>query len=241
MMGFKKLILFLAEKIKQKERLKKEGSEKKWKYDSYIRKSKMEEATKILSKYLEEKIEELEKTECHIKVGDKAILNIYELGEKKCNNGWDGGPRMLESYLKDKSKPAIFTITEVHVDSSLAYERIEKFIYKNDVFICSGDFTPESMIKLYENYINSGLLSYSESEIFNKYGLYKTARFKSEDPFQPNWGLNVNSFIPENNILYSQTHKIWKKDIKLKEKLSSLNNKIKLLELERQEWKSSYQ
>jgi len=225
----KKWILSIAEKIKEKDRIEESKAEEKRKLKDEMIRVEISKAKDILMEYLKKKIEEKEKEECHIKVGEKVILNIYGIGKKECNNGWDGGPNMLFGYLKDKSKPAIFKITKIYVDSSLASDRIEKFIsdwsYRNlNVEIDKTD--PTRIIKMYEKYVENKT---SESSIFDRYGLYKTAHFESEDPFKPSWGLNVDSFISENSVFYSETYSIWKKDIELNGKLSSLKNKIQLL------------
>jgi hypothetical protein len=160
---------------------------------------KRNEATRSLSKRLKEIVdsyaEDLKKATCHIKVGDDVTLNIYDF-ERPASNGWDGGPNMLLGYIAQKEdllEMPILKIESIYVDKSLAHEKIDNFLSNLDdhqLNVCAMQ-NSISLEVAYSNYLGSREVS----NVFGKFGLYRTARFSSPYKFQPSWGLNVNAFL----------------------------------------------
>jgi hypothetical protein len=160
---------------------------------------KRNETTSSLSKRLKEIIdrhaEDLEKSNCHIKVGDDVTLNVYDF-ERPTRNGWDGGPSMLLSYIiqkEDLIEIPTFKIESIYVDKSLAHEKIDNFLSNLDDYqlnVCAMQ-NNISLEVAYSNYLGSREVS----NVFGKFGLYRTAKFSSPYKFQPSWGLNVNAWL----------------------------------------------
>lgn len=151
--------------------------------------------SKRLKEIVDSYAEDLEKANCHIKVGDDVTLNIYDF-ERPARNGWDGGPDMLLGYIKQKEdliEMPTFKIESIYVDKSLAHEKIDNFLnniddYQLNVYAMQNNHALEIT---YSNYLGSR----EQSNIFGKFSLYRTAKFSSPYKFQPSWGLNVNAFI----------------------------------------------
>jgi hypothetical protein len=160
---------------------------------------KRNEATRSLDKRLKEIIdsyaEDLEKANCHIKVGDDVTLNIYDF-ERPTRNGWDGGPNMLLGYIiqkEDLVEIPTFKIESIYVDKSLAHEKIDNFLSNLDDHQLNvyAKQNSHSLEIAYSNYLGSREVS----NVFGKFGLYRTAKFSSPYKFQPSWGLNVNAWL----------------------------------------------
>ena len=160
---------------------------------------KHQEKVTSLSKRLKEIIdsyaEDLEKANCHIKVGDDVTLNIYDF-ERPTRNGWDGGPNMLLGYIiqkEDLVEIPTFKIESIYVDKSLAHEKIDNFLSNLDdhqlnVYAMQNNHSLEIA---YSNYLHGR----DQSKCFGRFGLYRTAMFSSPYKFQPSWGLNVNAWL----------------------------------------------
>jgi hypothetical protein len=167
--------------------------EEQARYDK--RQEKVTSLTKRLTDIVNSYAEDLEKSKCHLKVGDEATLNIYDF-DRPTRNGWDGGPTMLLNYIAQKEEMPempVFKIESIYVDKSLAFEKIENFLkniddYELNVYAMQNNHALEIA---YSAYLNSR----DQSAVFSKFGLYKTAMFSSPYKFQPSWGLNVYAFL----------------------------------------------
>jgi len=170
---------------------------------------------------------------CRIKIGDKAIINKYELGGL-CKNGWDGGPQALLTHLKEIEFPVIVTIKDVYVDRSYAEELIERWLNKlYPTEIKTLALSPTTIIPAYRRYHKS-----LEHRCFGDYlSVYRTATFNIDGPFKPVWGLNTNCFIPEGTDEYRETYSLWSKELQVQtlnkaaeEQLRGVQDKVKNLE-----------
>jgi hypothetical protein len=167
--------------------------EEQARYDK--RQEKVTSLNKRLTDIVNSYAEDLEKSKCHLKVGDEATLNIYDF-DRPTRNGWDGGPNMLLGYITQKEElpdMPVFKIESIYVDKSLAFEKIENFLkniddYELNVYAMQNNHALEIAYSAY-------LGSREVSAVFGKFGLYKTAKFSSTYKFQPSWGLNVNAFL----------------------------------------------
>lgn len=181
--------------------------------------SKRQEAidsiTNRLHQIVDEHIEVLEKTACHIKVGDKVVLNIYELLHHNIN-GWDGGSTMLLTYIiqnEDLTKLPVFNVESIYVDKSLAYEKIDSYVRQLDYEILEF-LTKQSNDTIKLGYFKYNLRGREHLKYANNFGLYKTAMFSSTYVFQPRWGLNVNSFLEFTTPAAKTARKIYKMHLK---------------------------
>jgi len=170
---------------------------------------------------------------CRIKIGDKAIINKYELGGL-CKNSWDGGPETLLTHLKDIQFPVTVTIKNVYVDWSCAEELIERWLrklYPTEIKLLA--LSPTRIVPAYRRYHKS-----LDLRCFGDYlSMYRTATFDIEGPFKPVWGLNTNCFIPEGTDEYRETYSLWSEELQLQklkkeaeDRLSEVKGKVKNLE-----------
>lgn len=236
-----KWVLKRAAKIQEKEKAEKEASEKRWKeqweYSAKVRK----EAKEVLTKMLEPLIASMESKEEHIKPGDNAVLNRYEL-VRKCFNGWDGGPGSFLNHCdpEDKSTPVMVKIESIYVDTSLAHEKIDKWLENQDSFML-GTAKPEKIIEYYTNWLlhlNPSNEFWRDSKMF---GLYKTAMFTPQHTkFVPKWGLNINSFLEENTLEAKETKEVWLEEASLEFARKSIQENLKKLEDRRKELSAKY-
>jgi hypothetical protein len=191
--------------------------------------------TGILYEFLKPHAKEMEAEECHIKTGDRTILNKYSCNVEP-NNGWDGGPNMLLGYIapEDKQSPIYAQIKDVYVDFSLAHEMIDRYINNLEKF---ENKSPSIIIQRYKNYCNRRSMRYA-----NRFGLYKTAMFKMEFvKFTPQWGLNVYSFLEESTKEAKETYKLWMKEISNDFALEKVKKSLKKLEATKDEIKRKAQ
>jgi hypothetical protein len=192
---------------------------------------------KIVEDILKAELDQIESAfdifPCRIKIGDKAIINKYELGGP-CKNGWDGGPQALLTHLKEIQFPVTVTIKDVYVDRSYAEELIERWLSKlYPTEIKTLALSPTTIIPAYRRYHKS-----LEHRCFGDYlSVYRTATFNIDGPFKPIWGLNTNCFIPEGTSEYLETYSLWSEELqvqKLKkeaeEQLREVQDKVKSLE-----------
>lgn len=205
-----KYILNRADNIRKKQEAAKKAEDIIKTEISAKRKNIRERLQNIVKFYANE----LDKQPTHINVDDEVVLNIYNL-VKYARNGWDGGPSSLAKLIKDKE--AItgvpeFVIKDIYVDFSLSNERIENYIDSID------DRTVDFVFKQIDNSLESLYKTYcskrESNPCFDLFGLYKTATFTSSYKFQPNWGLNVNSFLKKDSPAGKQTIKIYHRQLK---------------------------
>lgn len=190
----------------------------------------------ILRSYIEPKIATMENQDCHIFEGDTAVLNVYELVHK-CNNGWDGGPR---SYLNhcgedDKSKPVLCRIEKIYVDTSFFDDLVDKFLENTSVPLDADDMR---VLNLFHDFLRRRP---TLSNIFSKYGLYRTAKFSPlSSGFKPSWGLNVGSFLNVNTPEGKETINVWEREAALETARVDLNKALKEIEIEKREISAKY-
>lgn len=179
----------------------------------------------------------------HIAVGDRVILNKYEIDYKN-RNGWDSGVNAILSCLQNIKSPIYAKITDIYVTHSLANERIDGFIDNQ------SDADLRRMID--NNGQWNGLWSKFRdameerskngySGIFQKHtGLYIEAAFELEfidpsivrygDSFKPSWGLNIGSFLKDDSPSGIKTKELWMEEISINFALQEVNKRKKELE-----------
>lgn len=176
---------------------------------------------------------------CHIAVGDEVTLNKFSV-RVSGNNGWDGGPDTLLRNIpeEEKTSPVTLTITKIYVDTSLAYERLDKYI----------DWSSEARLRAvgvggvwedYRKWLNVNM-DKSPHQIWDKCGLYKTAHFEYAGTFKPRWGLNVNSFIKAGTPEFDKTIEIWSREIEVLQKKRQLDAQIAELDADRDKLKAQF-
>lgn len=221
-----KWILSRAKKIEAKKKALYESETKKRKTIS----DSMKLVKEILIRRINKEAKELADTETHINIGDKAILNVYSLGGKNGSNGWDGGTSsLIKNIPKDElNEPVIVEISEIYIDTSLAEERVGRFVDNLDNDLLLLIMNDEKLV--FEEY-TYWLINRTGS---SDYGLYKTAYFKYEGTFQPKWGLNIDSFLKEGTPEYKKTYSLWKRELVLNSKIEKLKTQLKKLDAERE-------
>lgn len=228
----KKFILARATAIQNKEALKLAEKTEKAKKESELRQEAyladrkvLQNGIRVLHEVIDARARTMENIPCHVKAGDTAILNIYSLGYSG-SNSWDGGPQAFLSCITDKQEidsPVIVQITEVYVDKSLAYDKIEHFIEREMNF---NDLKTAD-----DAYIRNCYQKYVGASNNTDYFLYKTAKFNNNTTFQPQWGLNVKSFIPKSSPDFKKTYDIWREEIELAWRNAELRKKLQEIEL----------
>jgi hypothetical protein len=221
-----KWILSRAKKIEAKKKALYESETKKRKTIS----DSMKLVKEILIRRINKEAKELADIETHINIGDKAILNVYSLGGKNGSNGWDGGTSSLIKNIpkEELNEPVIVEISEIYIDTSLAEERVGRFVDNLDNDLLLLIMNDEKLV--FEEY-TYWLINRTGS---SDYGLYKTAYFKYEGTFQPKWGLNIDSFLKEGTPEYKKTYSLWKRELVLNSKIEKLKTQLKKLDAERE-------
>jgi hypothetical protein len=217
-------ILRKAEKIKLKKKIKKlEENLKQEKFWEELREVRKEASNKIEEEF-DRRAEEMMLLPKHVNIGDKVILNKYNIGYYP-NNGWDGGPTSYITNCGDKS-PVTLRLTDIYVDFSLANDRLEKWIEDRSIDYLNLD--AKTLIHDYSVYYNK---KYNDIDSigFGNLGLYLTAKFEPvSHKFAPIWGLNLASFLKLDSEEGQRTLILWKEE-------EFLEKKIKDIELERTE------
>lgn len=192
-----------------------------------------------LNEFIDIKIEEFQKTPCHINEGDTAILNIYNLG-RSGNNGWDGGPYSLLQHIpiEERTRPVIVKITKLYVDRSLSSDLIDKFYDDYSEAILENALLTDSITKLYTRWINDHRPK--GGMIGDQFGLYWTAHFDYDSSFKPKWGLNSNSFLPQGTPEFDETCSIWAEEILLDTESRKIDEEIKQLRSRRAQIQEKY-
>lgn len=232
-----KWVLKRAEKIQAADKAKREEQQRLYSERMEHSRKIRNEANEILRKFIDEKAKELEKTPCHIEVGQTAILNIYSIG-RNGNNGWDGGPRSLLNNLESKIKePVTVKITDIYVDESLAEEIMDKYVDNHSQERLEELLKTEALVKNYQVWLEIRKKSQS---LGNEYGLYRTALFDTDDEFKPKWGLNIDSFLPYGSKEYQETYNVWEQEIDLYRNKEMIDLRIKELEQQKREIDEKY-
>jgi hypothetical protein len=212
---FGDIILSRAKSISNKRKNKKvaiDNANMKDREDKKYAKLRILEVLRDHGRRLGEKYEEVK---CHIKAGDIAILNKYEI-EYEMMSGWEISPAGFIRYIPGTiEEPLTFRIDKVFVDYSLYDERTERFIDSDDVIgheIEISNLSDDGIINYYRK--RKSLLVDND---YRAYGIYKTAMFTmtQESEFKPKWGLCVSNFIPEGTEGYNQTHRAWSDEIRI--------------------------
>ncbi len=229
---FKKWILRKSDEIRAKEKAEREAEIKT--IEDFNEKSKLHR--RQLRTAIESEIEKLaaEKMSepCHIKVGDTAILNYYSIG-RESRNGWDGGVSSLLNHIpkEERTAPVKVKITEIYADTSLAYDRVDKFF---EYF----SYNQTNLIKLdaawysYVKWMEDSYSGVKSLPTFDRFGLYKTAKFEYTGSFQPKWGLNIDSFLTEGTPEAEKTFELWSLEIEINQKRSKLAAEMEVLKAE---------
>jgi hypothetical protein len=219
---FREWVLRKAEKINKENQAELD----RWKKHLEEEAQKTKLCKDALYKHLQVIFESMSTGGCHLEEGDSVVINVYSLG-RDGNNGWDGGPLPLLRYINPVS-PVTLRITKVYVDSSYAYELIDRFISS----VVTNDVTETNVIASYESWLDR----LKNRQIGNRYGLYKTAHFTYEGPsyeFVPKWGLNVDCFLVKGTPEYDETCQVWEQEIQIEKSLAKLDKKRKALEAEK--------
>ncbi len=224
---FRNWILQKAEKIKAEEKALADAEESSRRKKDLEARDHRKVLRNIIEANIDKIIEEENEKPCHISPGDKAIMNYFSIG-RDGRNSWDGGVSSLLNNIpkEERTAPVIVTVTEIFVDTSLAYDRVDKFFEQH-----SYEYT---------NAIPVGPAVWSEYKfwLLQKHGgpfpwnigLYKTALFKYEGSFQPRWGLNVDSFLKEGTPEYEKTYELWSLEIEIIQKRTTFDTEMKILE-----------
>jgi hypothetical protein len=161
------------------------------------------------------KLEEL----TDLKVGNVAILNYYNLKPNRLF-GWEGGLKSIIDNSRDFNEDIMVKITDVILDKSLVYNRVDIFIEKFDI----KDMTLENVWNKFERWIEHINLNYLNINEDNKWGFYSAVYFDTNCPFKPKWSLNTNSFLKYGKREYDMTKELRKKDMMIRDMEKSLNS-----------------
>jgi hypothetical protein len=251
-----KWILKKAEAIKKKQ----EAEEAAKKAAELTEQQEYRSQLRSLRDYLENVIKEYAKAKesepCHIKTGDRVVLNIYSLGEVDPINGWDGGPLAMSKYLKE---PTTMIITDVYVDTSYAFELIDRFfnnnafVHKNgNLFLVRGTMVrnryreTEQLIgtmnawQIFYEWMKRRKDMFGGISAGDSTGLYKTARFDYDGDFKPSWGLNVYSFLKEGTPEFDETLRVWSREVAIEAEMKRLAEESQKLQQEKREISKKY-
>jgi hypothetical protein len=238
---FQNLIIRKAESIKAKQEAK-QKSERLAEQNQYEANRKIvENAKEILYRALDPTIKSLREAPCHIKAGDVAILNRYNMLHPHSQNGWDGGPGTFLSHCHedDRNTPINCDIISIHVDCSFAHEKIEKWIDNQSYEKLEQHIKLGTLKQAYFNWFEN--LTPSSMLWKSTYGLYRTAMFKAHfTKFNPSWGLNVGSFLEINTPEAKETHKIWSEEIQLEFAYKTLKEQTNKIEARKREIDEQY-
>ena len=171
-----------------------------------------------IREYLQPRIKKLEDQPKELEVGDRVIINKYEL-KNSSSNAWDLGARSLcgNNYKFNETHhgPIYAEITDIYVDTSLAFEMMEKFLDNlGYTYFGYGEGEripglPSSIGKKFTEWLRSRK-TYNYNTITDVFGLYVGVKFKLENiDFDPKWGLNINSFLKVDSEEGKKTTEIW--------------------------------
>jgi hypothetical protein len=174
--------------------------------------------------------------------GDIVILNKYGL-RMDSNNPWDVGAKLLlrrGGYDYDKNPAPLFCkITKIYVDKSYLIELVDKFFdsYNYDEILSLNN----NIVNIYNVWLEKRgrdhtkyshrPIDYSNS-IFEYNCLYVGATFETINyDFQPNWGLNIFSFLNSTSEEGKLTTETWREIHDINVKIEELNKKEKELKI----------
>jgi hypothetical protein len=209
-----KFILAAVKRIEAKQKEKADLEQKERDDVNKLYKEYEERAEKLIEDY----IEKMYTDGCHLKSGDTAILNFYEL-DYPCRNGWDTGPNEIlrNVPVEVKRKPLKVRITDVYISHSYYDDMLDRFfnIYYGDPLkrALDGGVVVQWFIKFTQNNL------WPENS-----GLYWEAKFEPLNfDFKPTWGLNAGSFLVEGTNGAIFTEKYWEKEGEIQTKWEEIN------------------
>jgi hypothetical protein len=212
-----KWILNRAEKIKADKEAREKSTEAARQKEYERQRQVNQKAKQILYESLQPFIDKMSEETCHIKPTDVAVINKYGMLHKDCFNGWDGGPNsfLRHCHEDDRNTPVMVDILSIHVDTSLAHERIENWVDNRSYEVLEKlIMNPGSLFAEYHTHATR--MTPKDYTFGKTYGLYKTAMFKGHfTKFNPTWGLNVGSFLECNTPEAKETVEIWREEISL--------------------------
>lgn len=173
----------------------------------------------VMRNILTEKARSMEEYECcHIKTGDKIILNKYSLGVDGYNK-YDGGPSALLGNCK--SGPITGTAVCVSVSMDYISDLIEEYL--NDKSFEWIEYNigapPNDIYHEFEKYA----VGLKKRTIGNTIGLYWKVSFKLDnEEFNPAWGLNANSWLCSDTDAGKDTLRLWSLQCGIDEQLTAL-------------------
>ena len=213
-----------------------------WQKNYAIRQQLVIESRKMIHVGLQPIIEKLEKTPCHIKVGDRAIMNVYELNYQGIGV-WDGGAR---TYTRNATEagfpgPHYVTITDIRIDTSYTDDKIDKWIANLDEkvlkdLLTSGN-TFAAFSRWFHNYGSTINIFYYPDTL----GVYKNAFFDvGECTFKPKWGLCVANFLKDDSESGKLTAAIVTEETEIDEKTKKLYEMKAALDARKREIEETY-
>lgn len=229
----------IFKKVKEKKQIKILEEQARNREEYQKREELYKEARTLLREYIKVRGKSYEKfTKPHIKVGDRTILNKYEIGYKNLN-GWDSGVNAVLSSLENIGSPIYAKITDIYVAYSLVNERIDSFIDNQ------SDTDIRKMIDRegYHDGIQAKFIEFNKGKEDSRYfgifqrdtGLYMEASFELEfidpsmvkngDSFKPSWGLNVGSFLRDDSPGGVRTKELWMEEISIRFALDTVNKR----------------
>lgn len=221
-----KFILAAAKRIEAKQKEKADLEQNERDSINKLYKQYEEKAEKLIEDYIDSIEEKMYADGCHLKSGDTAILNFYEI-DYPCRNGWDTGPNAILSNVpvEVKRKPLKVRITDVSVSRSYYSELLDSFfnVYYGDHLKKALD--TDSVVRWYIRYTQM------EEEWQEYHGLYWNAKFEPLNfGFKPNWGLNAGSFLVEGTNGAIFTERYWERQGEIQTKWEEVNDEKKEFE-----------
>lgn len=217
----KNFIFSVAKRIEDKNRKEREAQEIAKAADAKLYSLYKEQSRKIIEDFIHTIEKEMQKAGCHLKPGDTAVLNYYNL-IYDCKNGWDSGPPAILKHVPDdiKVKPLKVKIKEVRISHSLFTDRLDSFLEHFGLEELREGVEKSLILDWFKNFSAGKLWARTQ------YGLYWEATFEPINfDFKPKWGLNVGSFLINGTKEAKVTKKYWKKENKVKAKLEKAFSK----------------
>lgn len=217
-----KFILAAAKKIEAKKEKEQQQLREKEQATNELYKSYEKEAEKYIQTFISDIEKGMRKKGCHLKPGDTAILNYYEL-DYPCRNGWDTGPtEILRNVpVEVKRKPLKVKIKDVNISYSYYEERLNSFFNRYYGDHLKRALDEGAVVQWFMQFMGNGIWS-------ENYGLYWDAKFEPLNfDFKPSLGLNAGSFLVEESNGAIFTKKYWKREGKILTKWEKANHKKK--------------
>jgi len=220
-----KFILAASKRIEAKQKERADIVQKEKDAVNKLYKEYEERAEKLIEDYIDSIEERMYSDRCHLKPGDVAILNLYEL-DHICRNEWDTGPHaILNNVPVDvKRKPLKVRITDVRVSRGYYSEVLNRFL--NAYY---GDHLKRA---LDDDAVVQWFIKFTQNKLWSEnHGLYWEANFEPLNfDFKPTWGLNAGSFLLEETNGAIFTKKYWKMEGKIQTKWEEINHEKKRFE-----------